>query len=125
MNINAPAQNKIRILIADDHPVVRDGLAGVIDEQADMAVVGQVGTGTEALALFQTHQPDITLMDLRMPGMNGVDTIAAIRRHSPTALVIILSTYDAGGRHSHVRRKYRSSGGSLHQSLGMHVVVLA
>lgn len=84
----------IRILIADDHPVVRDGLAGVIEEQDDMAVVGQAGTGPEALALYEKLRPDVTLMDLRMPGMNGVETIAAIRRQSPAARAIILTTYD-------------------------------
>ena len=85
----------IRILIADDHPIVRDGLAGVIEEQADMAVVGQAATGTEALTLYRQHRPDITLMDLRMPEMNGAEAIAAIRRESPAARAIILTTYDA------------------------------
>ena len=84
----------IRILIADDHPVVRDGLAGVIEEQEDMAVVGQAGTGPEALTLYQEHRPDVTLMDLRMPGMNGVETITAIRHQFPAARAIILTTYD-------------------------------
>ncbi|WP_119321650.1 response regulator [Capsulimonas corticalis] len=86
---------KIRILIADDHPVVRDGLAGVIEEQDDMIVVGQASSGTEALCLYREHRPDVTLMDLRMPGMNGVETISAIRTQSPAARAIILSTYDA------------------------------
>lgn len=85
----------IRILIADNHPIVRDGLAGVIEEQADMAVVGQAATGTEALTLYRQHRPDITLMDLRMPNMNGAEAIAAIRREAPTARAIILTTYDA------------------------------
>jgi len=67
-------------MIADDHPVVRDGLAGVIDEQDDMAVVGQAATGPEALTLFRENRPDVTLMDLRMPGMNGAETIGAIHR---------------------------------------------
>lgn len=84
----------IRILIADDHPVVRDGVAGVIDEQDDMTVVGQASTGLEALALYVERRPDVTLMDLRMPGMNGVETIAAIRHQSPAARAIILTTYD-------------------------------
>ncbi len=84
----------IRILIADDHPIVRDGLVGVIEEQADMVVVGQATTGTEALALYRQHRPDITLMDLRMPEMNGAEAIAAIRRDAPAARAIILTTYD-------------------------------
>ncbi len=90
-----PGASRIRILIADDHPVVRDGLAGVIEEQDDMAVVGQAATGTEALALYGEQCPDVTLMDLRMPGMNGVEAITAIRQQAPAARVIILSTYDA------------------------------
>lgn len=89
----------IRLLIADDHPVVRDGLAGVIEEQDDMVVVGEAGTGLEALALYGEHRPDVTLMDLRMPGsdglgMNGVETILAIRHQFPAARTIILTTYD-------------------------------
>ena len=85
----------IRIMIADDHPIVRDGLAGVIEEQADMALVGQASTGHEALALYCQLRPDVTLMDLRMPGLSGVETIFAIRRQVPAARVIILSTFDA------------------------------
>ena len=85
----------IRILIADNHPIVRDGLVGVIEEQVDMAVVAQAATGTEALTLYRQHRPDITLMDLRMPEMNGAEAIAAIRREAPAARAIILTTYDA------------------------------
>lgn len=85
---------RIRVMIADDHPVVRDGLAGVIDEQDDMAVVGQAATGPEALSLFRKNRPDVTLMDLRMPGMNGAETIGAIRQEAPSARAIILTTYD-------------------------------
>ena len=88
------AGRRIRLLIADDHPVVRDGLAGVIEEQDDMAVVGQAGTGPEALALYREHCPDVTLIDLRMPGMSGVETITAIRRQFPATRAIILTTYD-------------------------------
>ena len=84
----------IRILIADDHPIVRDGLAGVIEEQDDMTVVGQAATGAEALTLYHRHRPDITLMDLRMPEMDGAEALTAIRRDAPAARAIILTTYD-------------------------------
>jgi two-component system NarL family response regulator len=89
----------IRVLITDDHPVMRDGLAAVIEEQNDMAVIGLAASGPEALTLHQQQRPDVTLMDLRMPGsdglgMNGIQTVQAIRQHSPAARAIILSTYD-------------------------------
>ncbi len=87
--------NAIRILIADDHPIVRDGLVGVIEEQPDMAVVAQADTGTAALSLYQEHRPDVTLMDLRMPGINGMEAIVAIRQEFPEARTIILTTYDS------------------------------
>ena len=86
--------SRTRILIADDHPVVRDGLAGVIEEQDDMVVIGQAATGAEAFTLYREHRPNVTLMDLRMPGMNGVETIIAIRSEFPAAHAIILTTYD-------------------------------
>jgi two-component system NarL family response regulator len=89
-----PGGSQIRILIADDHPVVRDGLAGVIEEQDDMVVAGQAGNGPEALAFYRENRPDVALIDLRMPGMGGVETIAAIRREFPMARAIILTTYD-------------------------------
>ncbi len=96
MNANAihAEGSKIRLLIVDDHPVVRDGLAGVIDEQDDMVVVGQAATGLEALACYREHRPEVTLMDLRMPGMSGAETIVAIRGEFPAARTIILTTYD-------------------------------
>ena len=89
-----PTSASVRILIADDHPVVRDGLAAVIDEREDMEVVGQAGTGPDALALYRQHRPDVALMDLRMPGMSGVETLIAIRNEFPAARAIILTTYD-------------------------------
>jgi DNA-binding NarL/FixJ family response regulator len=84
----------IRILIADDHPVVRQGLAAMIEREPDMTVLGQVGNGREAVELFREHRPEITLMDLRMPEMDGVAAIATIREDAPAARIIVLTTYD-------------------------------
>lgn len=85
----------IRLLLADDHPVVRQGLAALINRQPGMLVVAEAATGHEAVALFDAHRPDITLMDLRMPELDGVAAISAIRAVTPTARVIILTTYDS------------------------------
>lgn len=84
----------IRLLIADDHPVVREGLAAMLNRRADITVVGEAGTGREALALYRREEPDVTLMDLRMPEMGGVEAIAAIRVEFPGARFIVLTTYD-------------------------------
>jgi two-component system NarL family response regulator len=84
----------IRILLADDHPVVRQGLAALINRQPGMRVVAEAATGREAVALFAEQRPDITLMDLRMPELDGVAAILAIRAEAPAARVIILTTYD-------------------------------
>jgi len=84
----------IRILIADDHPVVREGLAALIDRRPDMTVVAEATNGEQALAEFLEHRPDVALVDLRMPDMDGADAIAAIREKAPGARVIVLTTYD-------------------------------
>jgi two-component system NarL family response regulator len=84
----------IRILIADDHPVVREGLAAMIERRTDMTVVAEANHGQEAVALFHQHQPDVVLMDLRMPEMDGVEAILTIREQTPEARVIVLTTYD-------------------------------
>lgn len=84
----------IRVLVADDHPVVRTGLTLMIKYESGVITVAEASTGTEAVELFRLHQPDITLMDLRMPQMNGVEAIAAIRQEFPEARIIILTTYD-------------------------------
>jgi CheY-like chemotaxis protein len=73
------ASRKIRVLIADNHPVVREGLAAILNRQEDMVVVGEAGNGSEALEQWRRYRPDITLMDLRMPEMSGVEAIDAIR----------------------------------------------
>ncbi len=86
--------NPIRILIADDHAVVRDGLAAVLEFQPDMTVAGHARDGFEAVAKFRETMPDITLMDLAMPGMDGVRAILAIRAEFAEARIIVLTTYD-------------------------------
>ena len=84
---------KIRVLTVDDHPVLRNGIAGLVSDQADMVLVGEASNGREAIQQFRTHKPDVTLMDLQMPELNGIDTIIAIRGEFPNARVIVLTTY--------------------------------
>jgi two-component system NarL family response regulator len=88
-------EGKIRVLIVDDHRVVRVGLRAIIDAEADMEVVAEAGDGPAALAAHAEHKPDITLLDLRMPGMSGPEVLAALRQRDPEAKVIVLTSYDA------------------------------
>jgi DNA-binding NarL/FixJ family response regulator len=88
-----PSTEPIRILTVDDHQLLREGIAAVIDGQPDMKLVGQASNGLEAIESFRRQRPDITLMDLRMPDMSGIEAIGIIRAECPTARIIVLTTY--------------------------------
>jgi DNA-binding NarL/FixJ family response regulator len=85
---------KIKVMVVDDHPLMRVGVASIVNARTDMTVVAQTGTGEEAVTLFTKHKPDVTLMDLRLPGMSGVDAIRAIRATHPKARFVVLTTYE-------------------------------
>ena len=86
-----PSRN-IRVLVADDHPLMVAGIVGEINAQADMTVSALAADGEEALSLYRTHRPDVTIMDVRMPKLNGIDAITAIRKEFPRARIIVLTT---------------------------------
>jgi len=83
----------IRVLVVDDHPLLREGIGALIMNQADFKLVGEASDGRQAITAFRTHLPDVTLMDLQMPDMDGVDAIIAIRSEFPKARIIVLTTY--------------------------------
>lgn len=84
---------QIRVLAVDDHPLLREGIAAVLDGEDDIELVAEGISGAEAVELFRIHRPDVTLMDLQMPGMNGIDAIIAIRNDFPNARFVVLTTY--------------------------------
>jgi two-component system, NarL family, response regulator len=92
--IEMDAEKRIKVLVVDDHPLMRVGIAAIINGRPGMATVAQAGTGEEAMDLYEKHLPDITLMDLRLPRMSGVETIRAIRRLDPQARFVVLTTYE-------------------------------
>lgn len=89
--MNVP--NKIRVLTVDDHPILREGIAAILDGEEDLELVGEATNGQEAIESFRIHRPDVTLMDLQMPVMNGIDAIIAIRKEFSSGRFVILTTY--------------------------------
>ena len=85
----------IRVMLVDDHPVVREGLRGMLEAEPDLTVVGEAGSGAEAVALARREQPDVILMDLRMPGLDGADATAEIMATASSIRVIVLTTYES------------------------------
>jgi DNA-binding NarL/FixJ family response regulator len=90
--VNDPSQ--IRVLSVDDHPLLRQGIAVIINNESDMLLVAEAASGGEGIQKFREHQPDVTLMDLRLPDMSGIDTMIAIRTEFPDARVIMLTTFE-------------------------------
>jgi DNA-binding NarL/FixJ family response regulator len=85
--------NPIKVLTVDDHPILREGIAAIIENHADIVLVGEAGNGREAIKCFRQCHPDVTLMDLVMPEMNGIDATIAIRKEFPNARIVVLTTY--------------------------------
>ena len=86
--------NRIRLLTVDDHPLLQQGVAAMLNSQPDMQVIAEAATGRDAVQRFRDHQPDVTLLDLRLPDMSGIDTLIAIRNEFPQARVIMLTTFE-------------------------------
>ena len=87
-------QDRIRVVIADDHALIREGIAMIVSCQSDMVLVSQAAGGKEAIEQYREHRPDVTLMDLRMPDLDGIDALRAIRAEFPEARILMLTTFD-------------------------------
>src|SRR5438045_7853677 len=90
----AATPDRARVLVVDDHALLRTGVANIINQEADLCVVAEAGNGVEAIEAYDRHRPDVTLLDLRMPVMEGVEVVRQIRNRDPRARVIVLTTYD-------------------------------
>jgi DNA-binding NarL/FixJ family response regulator len=111
----------IRVLVVDDHPVIREGVAAMIEHQEDMLVVGEAGDGRDAVDAFRACRPDVTLMDIQMPGANGIQAIATIMAERPDARIIVLTTYAGEGQAARAL-KAGASGYLLKSSLRKEMV---
>jgi DNA-binding NarL/FixJ family response regulator len=89
-----PMPKQIRIMAVDDHPLLREGIAAVLQDEPDMVLVAEATNGDDAIRSFRQHRPDVTLMDIQMPGMSGIDAMTAIRTEFPNARFIVLTTYE-------------------------------
>ncbi len=106
---------RITVLVVDDHPMIRDGIAGAVNGEPDMTLVGEATNGQEAIDAFRLHRPDITLMDLQMPGVGGTEALQSIRSEFTTARIIVLTTY--GGDAQAVRALRAGAQGYLLKSM--------
>jgi DNA-binding NarL/FixJ family response regulator len=92
--MSSPLNNPITILCVDDHPLVRKGIAAILANEPDIKLVAEAGSGQEAVVAFRTHRPEVTLMDLRLPGMDGIEATKQIRQIDPDAKILALTSYD-------------------------------